>query len=248
MSHWSNFFDEVHTYLDMLKPHCDMPFFRGHSNSDWKLLPGLGRKVVGGNIESIIYYDYLSFGGGLLGSRPDSWDVLFAMQHHGMPTRLLDWSTTFAAALYFAIKPFIVGGHEMKTNPCVWILNPYDMGVSKHSDGIVNPYIDLKGSYFEYFVDQKSVFKDDVIPLAPPQHTPRQSAQRSVFTLHKDVDAPLEDLLPQSLKKFEIPVNGLDDAKKFLDLAGVNEFTIFPDLDGLSRYLCMRDGLNKNKD
>lgn len=38
-------------------------------------------------------------------------------------------------------------------------------------------------------------------------------------------------------RKFPVPVGAAQDAISFLGLAGVNEFAIFPDLDGLARHL-----------
>ena len=39
------------------------------------------------------------------------------------------------------------------------------------------------------------------------------------------------------MKKFELTKDMLESAKDFLELAGVNEYSLFPDLDGLQRYL-----------
>jgi hypothetical protein len=248
MSQWSQFLAEVRQHLDELaESGCDMPFFRGHSDHNWKLLCGLGRQAPSDfkkqNIESILYYDFTSLGGGLLGKRADSWDVLFAMQHHGLPTRLLDWTTTFSAALYFALRPylFVRNFPEIKkfpTQPCVWVLDPFELNrLAQREPAVANPYIDFDGTYQENFIEQSKSLGADVVAINPPQHTPRQSAQRSVFTLHDAIFKPLDEHAGIALRKFEIPIETARDAVSFLHLAGINEFTIYPDLDGLSRYL-----------
>lgn len=248
MSEWNKFVADIQRHLEELAGSgCDMPFFRGHSDCDWKLLCGLGRQSPAAfkkqNVESILYYDFLSLGGGLLGKHSDSWDVLFAMQHHGLPTRLLDWTTTFSAALYFALRPYLSVRNvpEVKTllrQPCVWILDPFELNRSAQRDpAIANPYVDLDGTYQENFIEESKDIGARVIAINPPQHTPRQSAQRSVFTLHADLFTPLNEVASGIARKFTVPVGAAQDAVSFLGLAGVNEFAIFPDLDGLARHL-----------
>lgn len=172
-----------------------------------------------------------------------SWDVLFAMQHHGLPTRLLDWSTTFSAALYFAIRPYLAIRNNPEipipaVRPCIWVLDAFELNRSEQRDpSIANPYTDFDGDYKENFIEGTKSIGARAVAIIPPQHSPRQSAQRSVFTLHSDLFAPLESITGESLRKFELPPNCLRDAMSFLTLAGVNEFSVFPDLDGLARHL-----------
>jgi hypothetical protein len=224
-----------------------MPFFRGHSNTSWPLLSGLGRQkpeqFKKQNIESILYYDFQSLGGNLLGKTADSWDVLFAMQHHGLPTRLLDWTTAFAPALYFALRPFLVtrnfpGARVEGARAAIWVLDPFELNKQEGREpAVANPYSDFDGTYQENFIERTKTLGSRACAIIPPQHTPRQSAQRSVFTLHDDLFKPLEVVAPQCLRKFEMPPELLHDAMRFLSLAGITEYTIFPDLDGLARHL-----------
>lgn len=248
MSQWSQFLHQVQNHLDELaESGCDMPFFRGHSDHRWKLLCGLGRQPPEDfkkqNLESILYYDFMSLGGGLLGKQADSWDVLFAMQHHGLPTRLLDWTTTFAAALYFALRPylFIRNFPDLESfpiQPCVWILDPFELNRMEQRDpAVANPYTDFDGTYQENFIEESTSLGAKAVAIFPPQHTPRQSAQRSVFTLHSELFKPLDEISSDALRKFEVPIDATREAISFLTLAGINEFSIFPDLDGLARHL-----------
>lgn len=248
MNEWHRFLNEIQAHLaELAESGCDMPFFRGHSDDKWQLLCGLGRQAPSDfkkqNLEAILYYDFLSLGGGLLGKQADSWDVLFAMQHHGLPTRLLDWTTTFSAALYFALRPylFIRDFPEIRSipaQPCIWILDPFELNRLVQRDPVVaNPYTDFDGTYQENFIDETKSIGASAVAISPPQHTPRQSAQRSVFTLHTDLFSPIDAFAGRAVKKFAIPPDTVLQATSFLSLAGVNEFTVFPDLDGLARHL-----------
>ena len=244
-TNWSNFLDRVNSHLESLaESGCDMPFFRGHSDNTWKLLCGLGRQspeeFKKQNLESILYYDFMSLAGPTLGKDADSWDVLFAMRHHGLPTRLLDWTTTFAVALYFAVQPheflqYLKPSARFPHQPCVWILDPFELNrLCQGEPVIANPRTDFDGNYQENFIERSKELGSDIVAIYPTRLTPRQMAQRSVFTLH---EKPLEKLAPKFATRFDLPLDCVDDAISFLALAGINEYTLFPDLDGLARHL-----------
>ena len=57
------------------------------------------------------------------------------------------------------------------------------------------------------------------------------------FTLHGSLDLPLERFSPEALTKITIPYPLIQEASLYLRLACINEFSVFPDLDGLARYL-----------
>lgn len=250
MSAWQDFLYEIQLHLTALeKAGCDCPFFRGHADARWNLLCGLGRQqpteFKRKNIESILYYDFLSHAGPLL-DRPDSsWDVLFSMQHHGLPTRLLDWSATFAVGLYFALKPYIPlessvpeAFNAPDCSPCVWVLDPFELNQAMASEAVVlNPEIDLEGSYQEIFIEQSKTLGSKVMAVNPTQTGKRLAAQRGCFTLHTDLFSPLETGNPAFLKQFLIPKEAVVEGVGFLRLAGMNEYSLFPDLDGLARHL-----------
>ena len=104
--------------------------YRGHSNAAWNLTPGIGR------------IDLLSLGGGWEWSNFESmmldqfWDLAVAhhvlpqswiervmiAQHYGLPTRLLDWSTSPLVALAFSIDDSTPDDNEHDGR--VWIYQP----------------------------------------------------------------------------------------------------------------------------
>lgn len=220
---------------------CDTPFFRGHQISTWQLLCSLGRgrkSELRTTIESALYYDFLSHAGPLLPPKASSWDVAFAMQHHGLPTRLLDWTNTFAVALYFAIAPGRQRPRRNDPGACIWMLNTFGLNERASKDAaIYNPEIDLQGGYYENFIIAEKTLGCPVMAVNPNRTSPRQAAQRSVFTLHNDLWTPLEDYAPHQLIKIEIPKPSFAEAIDFLKMAGINEFALFPDFDGLARQL-----------
>lgn len=235
MNTWDKFLRTVEDTMDKYRSEgSDILFFRGHGDSGWKLEPSLWRDNYHNRLEGILYYDFVSNAAPLLPPNSNSWDILFEMRHCGLPTRLLDWSENFAVALYFAIS-------NAPVNPCIWILNPFKLNrLSSEQEGILNPTTDLEYSYFGAFIDQEETSYENPIAIYPTKQSKRIFAQKGAFTLHGTTRTPLEELYPECLTKIELPKNAIEKASAFLELAGINEYSVFPDLDGLSRYLCKR--------
>jgi hypothetical protein len=249
LNDWTSFQDDILRHLQSLElDGADMPFFRGHSNHKWDLVCGLGRlpraDTANGYLESRLYYDFMSQASRLLHPSATSWDVLFAMQHHGIPTRLLDWTTALGPALYFAVRPWLLRSQPAATlidcQPCIWVLDPFalnQLSAGNSVPSIGNPNTDFEGTYQENFIEQVKDLGAKVLAINPTRMSERYSAQRSAYTLHNDLNTPLEVIAPSAVKKFDVPITCIDAASAFLRLAGINEFSLFPDLDGLGRYL-----------
>src|ERR1044071_6575015 len=103
-------------------------FYRGHANTDWPLLPSLLRHCYAQKLrdsavrglEANLFYEFQARARELHQRPLSGWDTLFFMRHHGLATRLLDWTEVHGVALYFAINTA-----DSSTTPCVWVLNPY---------------------------------------------------------------------------------------------------------------------------
>ena len=227
-SAWQRVYEKVCETIDDFKG--DILFFRGHSNAKWSLVPALGRlKDPKAELrEGLSYFDFESRAGDLLGRDRSSWDILFAMQHHGLPTRVLDWTEVFGIALFFALK-----GAE--GDAAVWILDPFVLN-TQTTDSTTLPRPDQLGaSYSDFFIDESSRLESEAVAVAPLRYSQRVHRQHAGFTLHRDLERPLEDLCPAAVKKIVIPVKAHEDGRQFLRLAGITEFGLFPDLDGLAR-------------
>jgi hypothetical protein len=227
---WSTTYDELVDAIASLN--SDNLLFRGHSDATWPLVPGLGRLESSNHrfLEQSAYFDFLTRAGDLLPENSSSWNTLFAMQHFGLPTRLLDWTETLGVAIYFALR----SGHG---DAAVWLCNPFKLNeATLNRPEVIHP-TDLAGTYEDYYIDKRKKLEGNVVAITPLRHNPRVFHQRAGFTLHDNIGASLEKLHPDVVKKVTIPADARNGAQQFLRVAGISEFSLFPDLDGLSREL-----------
>jgi hypothetical protein len=233
---WEEVLTKVEDVIGKMNKYgSDFVFFRGHSDSSWTLTPSLYREPIStARIEQILYYNFVSHSSTLFPKQLSPWEFLFEMRHCGIPTRLLDWTETFSTALYFALK-------SNKPNPCVWILNPYDLNKQSYdNETVLNTLTDLEFDYFEGFIAERKPTNKTPIAILPITQSMRVFAQKSVFTLHGTKTGSIEKLFPNCVIKVDIPPGAIQGARSFLSLSGVNEYSLFPDPDGLGRYLVER--------
>src|ERR1700731_554408 len=97
-------------------------WFRGQGDWSWGLSPKVYRKPFKGADEDEIRLEFQSQAIQLLSGRAPSskWDWYFLMQHHRVPTRLLDWTENSLVALFFAVQEEIDN-----RDGAVWVLDPW---------------------------------------------------------------------------------------------------------------------------
>lgn len=162
------------------------------------------------------------------------------MQHHGVKTRLLDWTESFVTALYFATTNWI----ENKTIT-IWMLNP--LRLNEKTLGSARFFTTNKDSFRDrLYEEEHKTFPPNSIALHPIKNNQRIIAQQGVFTvqgnslqsLDKEFDGKLFN--EGILKRVDIEFKYKEDVLTFLDLAGIHPFSIYPDLEGLAKYINSR--------
>lgn len=77
-------------------------WFRGSTNKDYDLVPSLGRLPYKLKNETALINAFKQNAVPFVDQRPQShWEWLFLARHHGVPTRLLDWTESPLIGLYF---------------------------------------------------------------------------------------------------------------------------------------------------
>jgi len=192
---------------------------------DKPLLPKIARYKVENpdSIEKEMLDEFRRRSLHLMESHPANlWDWLALAQHHGMATRLLDWSENPLIALWFSIT----GSPESNTDySVVWGFNP--------------PKKDFANS--EILPDP---FRPGATKIFRPNHIiKRISAQFAWFTVH-DHDAnnsfiPFEetDEYGKMLFKIKIHRNCFPECKRWLHNFGINSAMMYTDIDGLAKHV-----------
>jgi hypothetical protein len=201
---------------DQLSSFRDGWIFRGHADPSWKLLPKTGRPSFMGSDKALFEawklkaIEYLSL-------RPQSnWDWLAFAQHHGLSTRLLDWTTNPLNAAYFAVR-------EAADRPAIIHAAKFATGFGQSADNI--------------YPDPMTC--DGILIFRPSGVVPRIVRQGGLFTIHNPPTSPLEDLPSGVVTLQRIVIGKRYRARLLSDLAfyGVTSASLFPDLDGLSSFL-----------
>jgi hypothetical protein len=169
------------------------------------------------------------------------------MQHYGAPTRLLDWTDGALIALYFSVRD-----NRGDRHAAVWALDPWVLNLDVVGrDEVIPPgdhaFISAKRKEHAWLprrAGRRKALNDLPIAVFPGHFDKRIGAQRSSFTVHgKDVDGLLTWARRkghEGLRKFVIPSWEVKQIRRCLDSCGIDETTVFPNLEALSRVVEFR--------
>jgi hypothetical protein len=225
-------------------------WYRGHPSWDYKLLPTIGRELsyagqkvlVRREREIALLHRFRRRAYPYVGRIITVGEAIFLARHHGLPTRLLDWTANSLFALYFACVSEREELHGQDGR--VWAM-ARQAGSGEH---------EIDAFQLAGFPDEAALFKflfpnsDDVIRIIHPfYNSPRLVAQDGAFTVHSEPDVPLENFAGRTFRYGNLDIGALyswiipGERKtmiiKQLSGLGITHRIVFPDLDGVARSL-----------
>lgn len=221
-------------------------WFRGQEDSQWHLIPSIHRGKLYKK-ENFITNDFYIYANQIEDNMPNknnyaAWMSL--MQHYGLPTRMLDWSSSPLIACYFALEK----NRNAMNDSCVWVLIPRKINKQEGFDECVYP-IDaytvqqMLIPAFKSNIDIDDKFKDKIIACHSVEKNLRMYSQQSSFTVHNSTKR-LEDICDsETLFKFVIPYKFKQEIYESVSILGISTSFIYPDMEHISK-----DIINKNTD
>lgn len=248
-------------------------FFRGHSDIDYELKPGIYRNT------NLILNEHILFKEFILRTPTDflneksALEKLVKMQHYGLPTRLLDITSNPLVALYFAccsntkkdgkVISFRIPNSYIKyyDSDTVSILSniskrPENFNIKNTTNLEIAEFnsdenvqyllheIREEKSYFQPIINSEDLEK--VVAVKVKQSNNRIIKQSGAFLIFginiekkNPATVPIDWIVNSSKEKIDFTIRK-DDKKlilKELDTLGINEATLFPELDNQARYL-----------
>jgi len=235
-------------------PSSTVFYFRGQSRERWSLVPSLTRIAVSArltaeqalSLEFALFKKFQAEAYRLLppamipdtAARVNWLDWWTIMQHHGAPTRFLDWTTSLLVATYFAVA------QGPDDDGAVWIFNIWPVVRQMEK---LHPEASLHGP--------KNMGPDPLFrrPSAPPsliyvyqpdRMTDRMAAQQTVFTMsalpltdHHTVLDTVFSQRPGYYGKLRIRKDLKEEILIRLHRMNVTARSLFPGLDGLGRSM-----------
>ena len=174
------------------------------------------------------------------------WNWLSLAQHHGLPTRLLDWSFSPFVALHFATHDFerfnvdgvvwcidYVAAHKMLPARLRKLLR------SEQADVFTAEMLEREAETLPA-LDRLTPKRPFVLFLEPPSLDERIVNQYALFSLMSSATTQMDAWIaahPKLSNKIVIPAKLKWEVRDKLDQANITERVLFPGLDGLSRVL-----------
>ncbi len=212
----------LHLVFRGYRSHDGLGFlFRGQADASWDLLPKAGRKefFLPNNRDLGRFWSWTQQAVAYSSLPSSDLEQLAIAQHHGLATRLLDWTMNPLVACFFACS------EQIKKDGAVYIYECPDKIVNEeHSFNV----LEETPGVFGYF---------------PKSISPRVLNQKGLFTVHceafRQISVSKSRLGNEesNLLVLIIPAKLKEDIVKHLEDYGIDKSVLFPDLDGLSAHI-----------
>ncbi|NDK56008.1 FRG domain-containing protein [Pontibacter sp. BT213] len=220
--------------------------YRGSWNKSYDLSTSITR--IGPQYERLephILRNFRKYAHGTAPQDDTIWNWLAMAQHHGLPTRLLDWSYSPYVALHFVTDLL----DKYEEDGAVWCVDyvkskqclPPQLrkAVDEEGASVFTPEIlaPVCPSFKTLGNLQEQEF---VLFLEPPSLDARIVQQFALFSMMSDVKAELSQWLlqhPELYFRVIIPAKLKWEIRDKLDQANITERVLFPGLAGLSQWL-----------
>lgn len=215
-------------------------WYRGQTKDSYSLLPSYLRNSYAP--ETTLLSAFKQNATMLADKQPkNNFDWMFLMQHYGIPTRLLDWSESPLVALYFALQKT-----EENDDAVIWALKPTELNKQANIKSLQEEF--YIPSFEDVEIDGYSIESSNAkVSLKPvaviaSRNNPRIQAQMGVFTIHHLNDTtPIEEIGNQShIIKYVIDNTNKKDILKQIELLGITQFQLFPELSTIKSVMQKR--------
>lgn len=226
-------------------------YYRGLPDASFRLLTSLDRNCAdkARELEKLIlenFIKYVCIEDPLIDETV--WKAMVVGQHHGLPTRLLDWTRSVLVALHFADTEDNLDKFE-KRDCAVWRMDVRELNellppkykntlVRKHTSIFsLKDLAEITNSLDEYDQDMN---KSAMVTIEPPSIGQRIVNQYSFFSIVPDGISDVEDYLDKNTNntvKYVIDKSLRWDLRDILDQLNMSERMIYPGKDGICKWI-----------
>lgn len=232
---------EIRSVADLLgamaneRPDHQAVWYRGQTNAAWLLTSSIARHARA-DAELTLFKRFKQNALQFMLQRPaDDWEWLFVMQHHQLPTRLMDWTESPLVALYFAVED----DAQADQPAALWSLCPFELNqatgfVASHDHEI--PAFgddDFLDAYLPTYAGRMNLGAMGAIGM---RNNLRIQAQQGVFTVSRDHAIPLDEGDPPHLWKYIVPADAKQSIRRELSLLNIGRLALFPELTNVALH------------